>query len=300
MQQQQQQQLESFENKSSKQANVHTLGARRVTGNQCRSNNNSDDDDESTVVQAQLAPDISQVLSEATPHDLDFLTQAFIMAPAQWRHHLQFSGRMEERFQAEHAILVRSISRVIVPMATFIFILFHGWGQLQPSEEGRREATMIRIFVSTGCLFFLPLTYTYWFLPHVQTIMLVLALFAYTGTCLILFVLHGFVFGLAALCLNITVCTTLGVMQFRTASLFCILAVFITNILILVQTPTSGYTKAFILANTNFLILPFCLFALLTSYTAEMHLRHRFRYTGTVSYWAHPDGLDEQMQETTN
>jgi len=268
------------------------------------SDDDSDDDDSNDdapphEVQAELAPALSQVLSEADPTELHFLTRADVVAPVRlWgrQRRLKFANKdREAQFQTEHAVLARGILQVVLPLATLLFAIFHLWGVLLKSGH-RRQVFLIRSSVLLVWILFILLSHTSWFLPRSQLFIYLISMCGYAGTNFILSLIRdGFVNGLPALGLAVTACTTCGAMLFSTALQFCTSALLITNALILLGPTSENYSLAFVLVNTNFILLSFCLFSLLTSYNLEMHLRHRFWYTGTVSYWTNP--ADTQAEE---
>jgi len=260
-------------------------------------------EEEQMPVQAELAPDLSQVLSQANPTELNFLTRADVVAPVRlWgkKRRLKFSSEAkEERFQDEHSHLARGILQVVLPISIVLYGVYHLWGTLVNLGYGR-HTIIIRSMVLVIWIFFLILMRTDFFLRHAQLMTYMIAMCGYVGAVVIYSsVENGFEKGLPALGVVITACASCGAMLFPTAVSFCVSALVVSNVLIFVDpNPGSGgNSMKHVLFNTNFILFSFCLFSLLTSYNVEMHLRHRFRYTGTVSYWTNPDMLDDEDEE---
>lgn len=198
----------------------------------------------------------------------------------------KFSREIENRFQSEHAQLTRGVVRVSLPVGIVTYLAFFFWDLGQPDAD-IVASFMVRFGFALVCATGLLFTFAKSFLRWAQQLMFSLVTAAATGVAVILYVFNdGFVVGVAGVCLVIMFGCSLGMLRFRYASAFSLATIALCNVLILFD--ESSYERSFVVMNTNFFLVSFSLFSLVFSYLLELHLRQRFRDTGTMVRWTEP------------
>jgi len=279
-------------------------GATRIEGNQSPSSHDVISDDESSnaseqepVLEAELAPDIAQIVEDALQQNLPLrrpcLLQADLVAPTVLTQaSLAFlEPTEEERFQKEHADLIRlpGATYCIVVLVLNFFLYF--WDLVQPGV-GWSDTVWIRVLVFVTmasfavCFLYVPQTkqwYQYMIFAYTNICM-------FFACCLLREVTDGFVVDLSALSLTYFAILASCMMQFRVACAASVTSLAMVNIFILLQEKKSGmFSNAYVFANANVILVLATGLGLAPLCMAEMYLRHRFLRTGTISYWIHPD-----------
>jgi len=260
-------------------------------------NSSSDDEPESPArllravpVQAELAPSVDQLVQDALQASLP---QAATVAPTVWKGKsiARFAdAATETRFQREHSDLLQ------IPGALFLLsiqpanIFWYFWDNLQPGVSWT-DTLYIRLFLAaflflySGLLVHVP-SMKPWYQPlNVVFYSVCLAIICTT----FLSATDGFVLMLPGLCMAVISMYSCCIMLFRPALVFTLVVSGTVNVFIYLHNNTSGnYSKEYVFINANMMILSSCSVGLMPVYFAELYLRHRFRRTGTISYWIDP------------
>ena len=249
-------------------------------------------------VQAELAPNLDEIVAEALrtrEQEMSYVSAEVVESPANSGLNIllpAFPPEVEKRFQTEHAELVRPMVRLLLLPCTFLYIFFFLW-DLAQEDADIITSLIIRCGVQLQAVAFFAFTFSKRFLSWGQAATCTLITVGAIGVALILFLFQdGFILGVAGICLCHTAGSSFLMLQFRYSFLSAILILAVTNILIVFD--ESAYDLQFVLINTNFFLVSYLGFGLITSYAAELHLRQRFRDTGTLFRWTRSEASPER------
>jgi len=267
-------------------------GVTYVQGNRESSAHDSISDDEGSasddfppVLQAEIAPDISKIVEKALRESTDSV-HADLLAPVSlggfWLPRLD--DKSEDRFQQEHAQLIRVPTMVYLSFAIVVNALFYLWDLLQVSWE---RTLGLRVILTVWFLVWFVVFQNGFHNTKSQPLSLFKLVGAYTVVCLIARqMMDGFVVALPGLCITILTFNAICLLQFRYALVLSLYALVLVNVWIQTHPHNSGvYSTFYVAANANAFMLMSCVMGLLPVYVAEMYLRHRFLRTGTLSFW---------------
>ena len=243
------------------------------------------------TAEAVSEEDQQQILRDAEEHGrqlvLQQLVDAQVVAPQLFTEkNLKlpcFLPDSEMRFQKEHNALLLNVLRYLRPLAMGLYVVFYVWDVMQPGAD-IKACIIVRIGV---CLIYYCLSLVADRKPkgELQPIMCMAYVLATTGISTILFIFKdGFVLGGAGIGLVIFVACTMGMLQFRYAVLFCATTLTISNTLAILSKKQS-FTLAYVMVSLNMFVGTFCVLGTFSSYVVELHLRQRFRATGTIFRW---------------
>ena len=215
-----------------------------------------------------------------------------------------FTPENEKRFRVEHNHLLMSALVIFRPLAMSLNMTFFLWDAIQP------DAPLLSCFlvITSSLLVFYGITKIAEKNPmgKVQPVMCLANLIISSQIATKLFLIpDGFVVGAGSFGLILVPgCCSL---RFWYALVFCTGTACIGNALAIashfVNSATASHELYYVLIQLNMFVGTYCLFALFLSYMAELHLRQRFRDSGTIFSWS--DGtcttnspqMNDQLQE---
>ena len=171
--------------------------------------------------------------------------------------------------------------RGAVLMATILYLLFFLWDM---SFHGALILITFSIRLAfvllAGIAFFT--TYTTIFREHHQAFLVLLGTVAGIGVVAILHCIpNGFTFGISGMCLVIMYTCTLFFLEVNYAIIANLLIICTTNIGLSVSEHSSPAWQ--VALNANFFMLSFSIASVMTNYSIEHNLRHRFIIEGTLT-----------------
>lgn len=278
------------------------------------------------IVEAELAPpdnvNVVFVREESLLVNAEMvvpplLTKANLQLP-------EFPTELEKRFQLEHAMLVKAVLQIsVVPLMAASMV--HFLVDLLLSEADLGTSIGIRLAIMSTYVILLTVSKYPFFLSWAQPIVVFASVTITTGISSILYINeHGYITGIAGIGICIMASCTVGMMRFRYALVYNDVILVITNLMIIYDDdytderindhysggdnaggsgPTSNtsictcedaskkwknetFDLTYALVASNFLLTTFIFVGLALSYMMELHLRHRFRDTGTIFQWS--------------
>jgi len=265
-------------------------GAKFIQGNRRITSYDMISDDESScdevklpVLQAEIAPDIDRMV-EAALRESATTVEADLLAPVNMGGFKMPKLENEDRFQNEHAQLIRVPTMIYLAVGIVVDIVFYFWDILILHWKAT-------LFPRLGQgLWFALWIFIFWRGldgKWCQPLSCFKTMVSYTSVCLIVREFtDGFVVALPALCITILTFNAICLLQFRYSVIVCVYAMVLVNVLIQTHPHNSGiYSTVLVTANANAFLLMSCLLGMLPTYVAELYLRHRFLRTGTLSFW---------------
>lgn len=215
----------------------------------------------------------------------------------------RFIPENEKRFRMEHNHLLMSVLPIFRPLAMSLNMAFFLWGAIQP------EAPLLSCFlvIAGSLLVYYGITKIAEKNPlgKVQPVVWLAALVISLQIATLLFLVpDGFVVGVG--CFGFILVPGCCALRFGYALLFCTATVCISNGMAIashfVNSATASHELYYVLIHLNMFVGTYCLFALFLSYIAELHLRQRFRDSGTIFNWSNGTSRSfrakDQLQES--
>ena len=263
------------------------------------------------ICQAELAPDVNGLIESAIrnrnkniviadivattpePPELKFMTKENLMLPP-------FTSKSDElRYQVEHAILFRFLAPYVCYFSMFAIVLSYVWDVIQPDRSGTLllHGVLLRIpsaiAVTAMWICAVQPNLKSFFLSYSQWIVVSMFTITSASNTLILYIHDdGYIVGSAFVGTCMMSSSTLGMLRMKHCLIYCGLCLIMCNIVMIFQyykqekeDEGNYYSLAYTLLNTNFFLLLFCYFSIFFCYVMELHLRQRYRDSGTIFRW---------------
>ena len=267
-----------------------------------------DDDHQPTAIEAELAPDVDGIVEDMLRRREERLERQIVTADIVVTFPLtkanlmlpKFSKEQEARFQQEHSVLVRELLKYTAPFIAWCIFIPISWDAVQPGSNILASLFLRTVGALSALLLSICSRYNF-FLIWAQPILLILyTIIASVYPIIFSLVQDGFVMGVGWIGCCLLASATIGLLQARYALVHCGIILMITNVLMILDNKRSSlYSLRYVLLSCNIFMVVITILALPFSYVLELHLRHRFRDTGTIFRWTNKDNKATSSYESS-